>query len=192
MATSLREMLRRRRLDLDEGPFVEALERQLERTGGPPYGKPSKHLSSHQLEILASGGFDVSPLDHGIDDPAIRGVISYAALILTALSTEEAAKRLDVTQGRIRQRLNERQLYGIKVGKDWRLPLFQFTEHGLVPNIERVLPFVSRGLAPTALVRWLTRPDPDLEIEGRAVSPLEWLLEGSDPEAVAELVEDLR
>jgi hypothetical protein len=36
-----------------------------------------------------------------------------------------------------------------------------------------------------AIHAWLTRPDPDLEVDGTPVSPLDWLRSGHDPARVA-------
>jgi hypothetical protein len=108
----------------------------------------------------------------------------------------QAAGHLGVAESRVRQRLGERTLYGIKRPGGWRLPRFQFTtrvtERGTVPGIERVLPRLAPDLHPLEVVGWLTTPNPDLTVgeEERPVSPLDWLTAGLSPAAVADLAED--
>jgi len=65
-----------------------------------------------------------------------RTAAEYEHLRATSLSAEEAARRLDVNASRVRQRLAERSLYGIKDGKAWILPAFQFRAEGEVPGLD--------------------------------------------------------
>ncbi len=93
-------------------------------------------------------------------------------------------------ESRVRQRLRNRSLYGLKTGGEWRLPAFQFTRAGLVPGIDRVFPRLPKSLSPVAVHRWFHTPSPDLEEteeQGRALTPLQWLLAGNDPDVVAQL-----
>lgn len=118
----------------------------------------------------------------------------YAALLATALTVPELAARLGVDEGRIRQRLTRRTLYGIKDRRAWRIPLFQLDDDGraLVPGLDRVAPHWA-GAHPVEVARWFTLPHVDLEdAEGRPVAPRAWLLGGGDPQTLAELAEELR
>jgi hypothetical protein len=99
-----------------------------------------------------------------------------------------------VNDSRVRQRLAERALYGIKAGDEWRLPAFQFARAGLVPGIDRVFPRLPKGLNPVAIYRWFHMLNPDLEGragQGVALTPLQWLQTGNDPDVVAELAAGL-
>ena len=40
---------------------------------------------------------------------------------------------------------------------------------------------------PVGIHAWLTRPDADLEVDGKPVSPLDWLRTGHDLAPVAEM-----
>ena len=108
---------------------------------------------------------------------------------------ERAASVLDVSTGRLRQRLSSknRTLYGIKDGRAWRIPKFQFVKRKLVRGIEDVLPHVRRDAHPLAVRTWFTSPHQDL-VEGedeRPVSPIEWLSSGRPSEVVAALAEEI-
>ncbi|HEX9699174.1 MAG TPA: hypothetical protein VGD06_06905, partial [Acidobacteriota bacterium] len=122
------------------------------------------------------------------------GVADYAALLKTALSTREAADRLGVNPSRVRQRLGEGTLYGIRFGSEWRLPLFQFADGGLLPGFEEVIARVDREeVHPVALYRWFTSPSSelyadDLEIE---LSPRQWLAGGRPGAPVARIASQL-
>ena len=159
-----------------------------------PYPDPRKELKAEQVELLERGGFEFDRLEFGLEDPIARTAFEYAVLRSTALTTRKAAKRLGVNDSRVRQRLSERTLYGIKAGDEWRLPAFQFVRKGLVPGIERVFPGLSKSLSPVAVYRWFHTPNPDLEEregQGRTLTPLQWLQSGNDPDVVAELAAGL-
>lgn len=148
-------------------------------------------LTEAQTALLAEGGFSgTAELD---PEPLLRGAREFDELRATSLTVAEAAARLGVTDGRVRQRLTATppDLYGIRLGNEWRLPAFQFADEGLVPNVDRVITRVDRALNPVAFAHWLSRPNPELEREGEPVSPLAWLSGGGDWQRVGELVEDL-
>ncbi|MFQ5699802.1 MAG: DNA-binding protein [Myxococcota bacterium] len=180
---------------MDPRELARAFEEALTAAGDlPPYPEPSETLASDQLELLARGGFEIDGPDLGLSDPVPRGAIEYAALRATALTTREAALRLGVNDSRVRQRLAERKLYGLKVGEEWRLPVFQFQGAGLVPNIDRVIPRLDESLPVIAVFHWFASPNPDLvarETNDAPVSPIAWLELGLDPEPVAELAAEL-
>jgi hypothetical protein len=159
-----------------------------------PYPDPRKELKAEQVERLERGGFELDRREFGLEDPIARTAFEYAVLRATALTTQQAAKRLGVNDSRVRQRLSGRALYGIKAGDAWRLPAFQFARKGLVPGIERVFPRLPKSLSPVAVYRWFHMPNPDLEereAQGRVLTPLQWLQSGNDPDVVAELAAGL-
>lgn len=194
MGDAIKDMLERHEIKLDPHQLARMFEEGLKTAGAPPYPDPSSTLSADQLRILAEGAFDLGVPDLGQRDPVLLGVLEYAAMRLSALTTREAADRLGLkTDSRVRQRLSERTLYGLKVEEEWRLPIFQFRENeGLVPNIERIFPALDRELAPITVLHWFTNPNPDLacaDTRNEPVSPLTWLSLGLDPEEVVELAQ---
>lgn len=196
MTEPIQGVLEHRKIEVDPHELARAVDEALVAAGGvPPYPRPSDTLGPDQLELLAQGGFELEGPGLGLRDPVLRGALEYAALRATALTTKEAAARLGVNDSRIRQRLAERALYGLKVDDEWRLPIFQFEEKGgLVPNIDRVFPQLDEGLSAIAVFHWFTSPNPDLaspETNEEPVSPIAWLKLGLDPEAVAELAGQL-
>lgn len=173
-----------------EQMVVEAAEQMLARA------RPvdaSRALPSAEAEALARGGLDLSPCRGGADDPLARTAAEYAALLASSLSVPEAAARLGVKGSRVRQRLAERTLYGIRLRAGWRLPRFQFAAGGLVPGLDRVLPRLDPELHPVELLAWLTTPNPDLAAgpDEAPLAPLDWLRSGRPPGSVAALAAEL-
>jgi hypothetical protein len=154
---------------------------------------PRQELSGAEAESLEAGGFDLRAQDLGTEDPLLRSMAIFTAILEDALSVKEASRVLRVNESRIRQRLAiERSLYGVKIRSEWRIPRFQFEKEKPVPGIEGVFPALPDDLHPIAVYSWFTTPNPDLELdEGRRLSPREWLLLGNPTEAVVELAKDL-
>jgi excisionase family DNA binding protein len=159
----------------------------------PALPRPEPALGSAEEALLRRGGFAPTAAGGPSSAPAARAQAEYASLLADSLTVEQAARLLRVNGSRVRQRLNARTLYGIKVGAAWRVPRFQLEGHAVVPGLAEVLPAVPTDVHPVALHRWLTRPSPDLTVgkEDGAASPLEWLRSGGDPARAAELARAL-
>ncbi len=144
-------------------------------------------LSAHEAELLRQGGFEEAPV--GQKRASDVGALEFMQMLRDSLVPEAAGKLLKVNASRIRQRLGARRLFGIKDGRTWRLPRFQFSGGRLVPGIEDVLPALPHGMHPVAVERWFRLPHPDLELPegGRPLTPLEWLGQGHASGRVVEL-----
>jgi hypothetical protein len=158
-----------------------------------PLPDPRRELNASDIAVLEQGGFELEPLPLDGTHPLIRSAATYAALIASSLSVAQAASRLHVEGSRVRQRLGERSLYGIKMRSGWRLPLFQFADQGTVPGIDAVFPCLDATLHPLSIVGWFTTPNPDLTYgdDEEPVSPLIWLIAGRSPAPVMELASSL-
>lgn len=161
---------------------------------GRRVAEPEERFSAEEAAVLREGGLDLSPPSPDEPDPLARTAARYAAMMATALTTGEAADLLGVGESRVRQRLKERTLYGLKAGRENRLPAFQFESGIEVRGIGEVLRRIDRSVHPVALLNWFASPNSDLyldEGEERAVSPREWLLSGGSPGALVPLAEEL-
>jgi hypothetical protein len=160
-------------------------------------------LPPGEAALLAEGGFSPRRIaeERG---PYLDAITEYTALIATAQSVREVAKRLRIDPSQVRRRLGQRTLYGLKPDEDWLLPAFQFTAAGLpLPGLAVVLPQLPPDLNPVAVYRWFTLPDPDLRLDllrtpgagvgfaGETLSPHDWLAAGGDPAVVAALAAGL-
>lgn len=165
-----------------------------ELTGTHRLDNPEQEFNDDEQVALREGGFDLAYRPTGEIDPSLQAAERYAAILATALTVPQAAQRLGVDASRIRQRLLARQMYGIRQRRGWLIPLYQFTERGLVPGLDRVLRHLDPKLHPLAVISWFTIPKLDLYRPGDAeespVSPCDWLLSGGDPTVVAELADD--
>jgi len=149
-----------------------------------PGADPRHELTKAEVAALERGGFDLRPIDYGKNDPLARTAAEYTALLATSMSVTHVAGMLHVDSSRIRQRLLQRTLYGIKVRGIWHLPIFQFDDRVVLPGIDKVISALDPQLHPVAVYRWFTSPDADFEIGGIAVSPRDWLRMGGNPELV--------
>ena len=146
-------------------------------------------LTDSEERLLREGGLAPGPLTSEETQPLHRATAEYARLLHDSYTAEQAAGVLGVNASRIRQRLTgtPRTLYGIKMGRSWRIPKFQFHGRRVIPGIERVVERLALDVHPVAVHRWFTAPSPDLTVDDKPASPLDWLRVGNPPEAVAEL-----
>lgn len=135
---------------------------------------------------LEEVGLSVTRQDAGPEAPLVRTAAESAAILASSFTVAQAAERLGVDPSRVRQRLSDHTLYGVKARSGWRLPRFQFTDHGVLPGLDVLAPCLF-ALHPVVVVRWLTAPHPDLVVAAyeQPVSPRRWLEIGLAPSRVA-------
>ena len=169
-----------------------ALRRAIENMHRTLYAPSRDELTSSELALLERAGVEVeeSP-EHS--DPMMAYVTEFGAILATSLSPAQAGERLGgVTAVRVRQMIGERSLHALRLEGRWRIPVFQFGDEGLVPHIGVVNATLPPTLDPVSVLRWYTRPDPELEAPGGEVlSPLDWLRAGMDPAPLVTLARDL-
>ena len=153
---------------------------------------PRDELPPSELALLDQAGVDMEEHpDRG--DPMTVYATEYETILATSLSATQAGERLrGVTTARVRQTIRERSLYAFQLEGRWKIPIFHFQDDGLVPNIGAVNSILPRTLDPVSVLRWYTRPDPELEATGGDVlCPLDWLRAGMDPAPIVDLARDL-
>ena len=144
----------------------------------------SSQLPAADAAVLDDAGLVDVPGAYAESAVATAG--AYAAMVGTALTVGEAARLLGISEGRVRHRIAGRDLLVLPAGRR-RLPRWQFTEDSVLPGLPKVLHALPAGEHPLAVLAFMTTPQPELVIHGRAVSPRDWLAAGGDPEPVAEL-----
>ncbi|WP_096787684.1 hypothetical protein [Rhodobacter sp. CZR27] len=145
-------------------------------------------LSVAERAALASVG--VAAGGEADPQPALALAARHAVLAETALPLAQAADRLGVDPSRLRQRLRERTILGIRRGDErgWRIPGFQFTPEGELPGLRGVLRAIRPDAAPVIVAAFFTTPQADLEdAEGQSLTPAAWLAAGHDPGPVRDL-----
>ncbi len=83
-------------------------------------------------------------------------------LAANSFSREAAAGLLGISSQSVTDKLESRKLVGIKVGREWRLPRWQFDPDnttGALPDLD-VLQAAFPG-GPVSLSRWIMRPHPE-------------------------------
>ena len=152
----------------------------------------SSALSIEQERILREAGSLREDLPSLAQRASTRTLAAGLALASDSLSVRQAAAALGVSEGRIRQRLAARTLFGTAAAGGWRLPRFQFTEHGqLLRGLDQVLPVFPEDVHPVVVASFLARPHPDLVLDGEATSPAQWLEGGGRVETVVALAAGL-
>jgi hypothetical protein len=190
MAASLRSALARAGLRVDSDEFLELVEdaaRQL----SPADPDPAEYFTDSQRTALSDVGLDLAPRRPTERDPRARTVALQAVLRDTALSVAGAAERVTVDTSRIRHRLADGRLTGWKDRGGWRLPVWQFTNDGVLPGLDTVLAAVPEDQPPLVVAGFMTTPQADLPTAGEPTTPRDWLLAGGDPAVVARLVATL-
>jgi excisionase family DNA binding protein len=189
--TEIRAMLDEAGIGVSADRFLGLVREALGSVGRTSPASPASQLTESEIERLRAGGLDPDAGPELAERARARTAARTAALLASSLSVADAAARLHVDPSRVRQLLSERGLYGVKDGGGWRIPEFQVSGARLVPNLAAVVSRIPPGTHPLGVLNWFVRPDPDLAIEGRHVSPLEWLESGGDPEPAAALATDL-
>ena len=170
----------------------EALRRAIENMHRTLYAPSRDELTPSELGLLAQAGVEVEESPRRAD-PMIVYATEFAAILATSLSPARAGELLGgVTAVRVRQLIRERALYALRLDGRWKIPVFQFGDEGLVPNIGAVNAALPATLDAVSVLRWYTCPDPELEAPGGDIlCPLDWLRSGMDPAPVAALARDL-
>ena len=171
---------------------------------GTLYGEPSGELTEAEREVLVEGRVRLNAGPEG--DPLAATTVQFAALVSTSLTTKEAAVRLGMSEGRIRQMIARRTLYSVLLDNRRYIPAFQFVQRSdsaretgsshvpadgsLVPNIGKVNAALPEDLHPVEVQAWYSQPHADLfignDVDAR-VSPLDWLRSGGDVHRVVQL-----
>lgn len=145
-------------------------------------------MSPDQEAALRAAGSFVDGMPGVAERASTTALQRIGALIVSALSIDEAATRLGAAPGQVRQRLTSRTLLAVKVGDAYRLPGYQFTDDGELPGWERVAPSFPVTAHPIAVAWFTTTPHPDLTVADAVVSPSRWLTGGGDPETIVALI----
>lgn len=100
-------------------------------------------------------------------------------LAANGVSRDDAAELLGITAQSVTAKLASRKLVGIKVGREWRLPAWQFAPDvptGVLADLDTLQAVFPGG--PVSLSRWMLRAQP--EFDGRNARE-EMILHGSAP-----------
>lgn len=172
--------------------LIDALKDVLDSKEPQTYTDPSEGLTESEQEVLKQGGlrFERTSTRDLVSETALE----YAELVASSMSSSEAAIRLGVTPTRVRQMIGECEIYSFILNGKRLIPQFQFQENDLVSNIRLVNRALNQNLHPVGIWAWFHQENSELEIDSNSaiqLSPLQWLIEGRDPNTVVFLAENL-
>jgi hypothetical protein len=157
----------------------------------PGSDDPTHHLSYGEVEALQRSG----ALKVAMPEPAERASTQTAArtalLEAAALTVKEVAAMLDRSEMRVRQRLTEHTLLGTRAGRTWRVPAFQFHDGSELPGWDKVMAAFPDDVHPLTVKRFLDSESSNLDADGNATTPRQWLASGGDVHTVVELAAEL-
>jgi hypothetical protein len=175
------------RLSLRSEDVMTALEAVARST---PAGarRPAESLSPAEEAVLREAGSlrrAMPPLE---ERASFRTQLLLEQLLADALTVKDAAARLGVSESRVRQRIAARSLLAVERAGTWKLPTFQLEGGTDLPGLTDVLPAFPTDVHPAAVVLFLEAPSAELDVDGRALTPREWLMTGGPVSRVVELV----
>ncbi len=185
MAVTIQHLLDRYADGLDEADFAAALEVEL--AGRPRPG--AVELTAAEQRLLTGSGMAMEPPPR---HPVRQEAQHITALAAESWSATETAHRLGIDPSRVRHRVADRSLYAFRLGRQLRLPRWQFTEHRRLeplPNLRRILAHVPDGMAPVELARFMSTPQPDLPLAGDSATPRDWLIAGQPASAICQILD---
>ncbi len=192
-ANPLRDTLRRHRLEALERDIAAAIGSYLDDHAGQlDPDATDEPLTAAERAALQSVGVD--PTGPGDPAPRLKVAAAHAVLRGTAVPLAQAAARLGVEPSRLRQRIAEGSLLGVRLadGRSWGIPAFQLTPDAELPGLRQVMRAAAPGLSAVAIDAFFNTPNVDLvDDAGAPTSPVDWLRAGGDPEPVARLAADI-
>jgi hypothetical protein len=150
-------------------------------------------LSEKEVEVLRSGGakgLDPGPNLHIARVNSLQRLIEECqTLIDHALNSESVAKRRQISAAEVERdaQRSPPYLHGFELEPGvWRFPAWQFTDGGEIPNLSAILAILAPW-KPIFLDRFMRLPHCDLEIDGKPVSPRDWLIAKHKPDIILQL-----
>lgn len=174
-----------------ESEFVSALRAALVREPRPG----TSALTEAEAAVLA---------EHSGVDPAAAARLGQPGqvtvdrarvefdLLRRSYTAHDIAAKWGVDASRIRHRVRNHVLYGVRVGRTLRLPTWQFDDDlRPLPGLPAVLAALPGDMHPREVEGFMTTPQDGLRLRGRTVSPRDWLLTGGDAAPVVAHAADL-
>lgn len=84
-----------------------------------------------------------------------------------------------------------RKLFFVRIDETVLFPSFQFHNRATLPSWDTVLNATASSVHPLAFFRFMTLPSCDLVLDGRNLSPCEWLLTGCAVDELMPLLKEL-
>lgn len=148
---------------------------------GPRFREQSRALNAQSREI------DPAP-------PGAAGSGPHPDASTESLSVAEARELLHVTPTSLHRLTRRGYLHAVVAGSEPRYPSWQFAARprfAVVPGIDVVVSGIPKCWSPARINSFMTTPRGEFKMGGRLLSPIDWLIRGSDPHRVVECLERL-
>lgn len=188
--STLAEVLGTYAPEISEADFVEDLRSRFEQV----HGTDDPSLTAGELAFLSEHGGAAARDAVAQWDPeaernrrsrVVAGSVQH--VLAQTLSAVEVAELTGKSRSQITRDLNTKKLYGLRVGRHWRIPRWQLTNGAVLPGLAEVVPAIPEHLHPSVIEGFMsTRQD---ELDAR--TPIDYLLTGGNPALVAEMVANL-
>jgi hypothetical protein len=112
--------------------------------------------------------------------------------VINSLSEAEVALRLGIDVFQVRDSQVQDHLYSFTAGGRRRYSDWQFTSDPAQPLLPGLADLVSGALEdihPASVQGFMTMPQEDLAVDGKRMTPVEWLLQGRDPQELVSILE---
>ena len=112
--------------------------------------------------------------------------------VTASLSSAEVALRLGIHASGVHHRQAKGSLYSFIAGGKRRYPTWQFTENAtqpVLPGLVAVIRAFPADKHPASIQGFMATPQESLRVDGESVTPPVWLLQGGDPQAVADILD---
>ena len=112
--------------------------------------------------------------------------------VINSLSGAEVALRLGIDASRVRHRQGKGGLYSFTAGGQSRYPFWQFTSdpaRPVLPGLAALVRGLPEDMHPASVQGFMATPQEDLLVDGKRMTPVEWLLQGGDAQALVDILD---
>lgn len=164
----------------------------------PKMPSESAVLSSIEIATLRQGGalLESAPNSKSKADARVKLqhlASACAKIIKDSLDSGAVSKRLNISDSEAESLASRSPpaIFAFKLEGALLYPQWQFTDSGTIPHLEAVLAITGGEKNPFLLTEFMVRDNPDLEVDGVATSPRDWLLSGLSANLVLILADDI-
>jgi hypothetical protein len=155
-------------------------------------------LSDEQVAFLIESGTFTAEKFADIEASLARGDLAKLErttrleAVVNSLSADEVALRLGIDASRVRHRRAKGGLYAFTAGGRRRYPLWQFTSdpaRPVLPGLAALVKGFQEDMHPASVQGFMTTPQMDLLVDGKRMTPVDWLLHGGDPQDLVDILD---